>query len=113
MGSLFGAAPVLYLFQSEGLIHGTEQNARLLLLEQALWALSQSTLFLLVMTLLFTTEHQKAQKLSRWAHAAESVADAAKDADVVFIMVGYPTDVEDVYLATDGLIRVATWVLTY
>ena len=51
---------------------------------------------------------EKAQKLvSLGAHAAESVADAAKDADVVFTMVGYPTDVEDVYLATDGLIRVA------
>lgn len=51
---------------------------------------------------------EKAQKLvSLGAHVAESVADAAKDADVVFTMVGYPTDVEDVYLATDGLIRVA------
>ncbi len=51
---------------------------------------------------------EKAQKLvSLGAHAAESVADAAKDADVIFTMVGYPTDVEDVYLATDGLIRVA------
>jgi len=55
------------------------------------------------MTLLFTTEHQR----KHGAHAAESVADAAKDADVIFTMVGYPTDVEDVYLATDGLIRVA------
>ncbi len=51
---------------------------------------------------------EKAQKLvSLGAHVAESVKDAAKDADVVFTMVGYPTDVEDVYLATDGLIRVA------
>lgn len=51
---------------------------------------------------------EKAQKLvSLGARAAESVADAAKDADVVFTMVGYPTDVEDVYLATDGLLRVA------
>lgn len=51
---------------------------------------------------------EKAQKLvSLGAHAAESVKDAVKDADVVFTMVGYPTDVEDIYLATDGLIRVA------
>ncbi len=51
---------------------------------------------------------EKAQKLvSLGARTAESVADAAKDADVVFTMVGYPTDVEDVYLATDGLLRVA------
>lgn len=41
------------------------------------------------------------------AHVADSIVDAAKDADVVFTMVGYPTDVEDVYLTTDGLIRVA------
>ena len=45
--------------------------------------------------------------LAKGAHWAESPAEAAADADVVFTMVGYPTDVEDVYLATDGLIRAA------
>ena len=51
---------------------------------------------------------EKVQRLvSLGAHAAESVTDAAKDADVVFTMVGYPTDVVDVYLRRDGLIRVA------
>jgi len=45
--------------------------------------------------------------LARGAHWADSPAKAAKDADVVFTMVGYPTDVEDVYLAKDGLIRAA------
>lgn len=43
--------------------------------------------------------------LARGAHWADSPAQAAKDADVVFTMVGYPTDVEDVYLAKNGLIR--------
>lgn len=43
--------------------------------------------------------------LARGARWADSAAEAAKDADVVFTMLGYPTDVEDVYLATDGLIR--------
>ena len=43
--------------------------------------------------------------LARGAHWADSAADAAREADVVFTMVGYPTDVEDVYLASDGLIR--------
>ena len=43
--------------------------------------------------------------LARGAHWADSPAEAAKDADVVFTMVGYPSDVEDVYLATNGLIR--------
>lgn len=45
--------------------------------------------------------------LTRGAKWADTPAEAAKDADVVFTMVGYPTDVEDVYLSTDGLIRVA------
>ena len=45
--------------------------------------------------------------LARGAHWADTPAEAAADADVVFTMVGYPTDVEDVYLATDGLIRAA------
>ena len=45
--------------------------------------------------------------LAKGAHWADSPAEAAADADVVFTMVGYPTDVEDVYLATDGLIRSA------
>ena len=45
--------------------------------------------------------------VARGAHWAESPAAAAADADVVFTMLGYPTDVEDVYLATNGLVRVA------
>ncbi len=45
--------------------------------------------------------------LSRGATWAETPAEAAKDADVIFTMLGYPTDVEDVYLSTDGLIRSA------
>ena len=43
--------------------------------------------------------------LAKGAHWAESPAAAAADADVVFTMVGYPSDVEDVYLSTDGLLR--------
>lgn len=45
--------------------------------------------------------------LARGAHWADSPAEAAADADVVLTMVGYPSEVEDVYLATDGLIRTA------
>ena len=45
--------------------------------------------------------------LARGAHWAASPAEAAANADVVFTMVGYPSDVEDVYLSTDGLIRTA------
>lgn len=43
--------------------------------------------------------------VERGATWAASPAEAARDADVVFTMLGYPSDVEDVYLATDGLIR--------
>ena len=43
--------------------------------------------------------------LAKGAHWAENPAAAVADADVVFTMVGYPSDVEDVYLSTDGLLR--------
>lgn len=45
--------------------------------------------------------------LSRGAHWAASAAEATEGADVVFTMVGYPTDVEEVYLASDGVLRAA------
>ena len=45
--------------------------------------------------------------VARGAVWADSPAEAARDADVVFTMLGLPSDVEDVYLATDGLIRTA------
>lgn len=51
------------------------------------------------------TKKKAADLIAQGATWADSVAEAAKDADVVFTMVGYPNDVEDVYLATDGLIR--------
>lgn len=43
--------------------------------------------------------------LARGAAWADSPAEAACDADVVFTMLGYPDEVEEVYLARDGLIR--------
>lgn len=45
--------------------------------------------------------------LSRGAVWAETPAQAAADADVVLTMVGYPTDVEDVYLGADGILSAA------
>lgn len=48
---------------------------------------------------------QKAQPLvDRGAVLASSPAEAAAEADVVFTMVGYPEDVEELYLAGDGLL---------
>ncbi len=38
---------------------------------------------------------------------ADTPAQAAGQADVVLTMLGYPEDVEDVYLATDGILRAA------
>ena len=45
--------------------------------------------------------------LDRGATWADSPAEAAREADVIFTMLGYPSDVEDVYLASDGLLRAA------
>lgn len=54
----------------------------------------------------FNRTASKADDLvARGAHRATSAAEAAKNADVVFTMLGYPEDVEDVYLTTDGLLR--------
>ena len=53
----------------------------------------------------FNRTPEKAQSLiERGAVWADSAADAARDADVVFTMVGYPEDVEELYPAGDGLI---------
>ena len=42
--------------------------------------------------------------VERGATWADSVLEAARTADVVFTMVGYPSDVEEIYLTTDGLL---------
>ena len=45
--------------------------------------------------------------VARGAAWADSPAEAVRGADVVFTMLGYPNDVEDVYLASDGILRAA------
>ncbi len=45
--------------------------------------------------------------VARGAHWAASPQEAAADADVVFTMVGFPTDVEEIYLSGDGLLSTA------
>lgn len=45
--------------------------------------------------------------VAKGAAWADSPAKAAADADIVFTMLGYPSDVEDVYLASEGLVRAA------
>ena len=56
----------------------------------------------------FNRTKAKADALAaRGAVWANSVADAVRDADVVFTMVGNPEDVEDVYLASGGVLASA------
>jgi len=45
--------------------------------------------------------------IGRGAVWADTPAAAVADADVVFTMLGYPTDVEEVYLAGDGVLAAA------
>lgn len=53
----------------------------------------------------FNRTKSKADSLvAKGATWADSPAEAARDADVVFTMVGFPTDVEEIYLAGDGLL---------
>lgn len=58
---------------------------------------------------------EKAQPLlDRGATWASTPAAAARDAHVVFTMVGYPKDVEDLYLSTEGLLattRKGAWMV--
>ena len=56
----------------------------------------------------FNRTKEKAEGLiAKGAVWADSPAAAAKDADVVFTMVGFPTDVEKIYLAGEGLLATA------
>lgn len=50
------------------------------------------------------TESKAAGLVERGATWAASASEAARGADVVFTMVGYPAEVEELYLAGDGLL---------
>lgn len=50
------------------------------------------------------TKSKAAALIERGAAWADTPADAAANADVVFTMVGYPSEVEELYLAGDGLL---------
>ncbi len=50
------------------------------------------------------TKSKAAALVERGAVLADTPADAAANADVVFTMVGYPSEVEELYLAGDGLL---------
>lgn len=63
----------------------------------------------------YNRTRQKAEPLlARGARWAATVQEAAQDADVVFTMLGYPKDVEEVYLSTNGLLsatRKGAWMV--
>ena len=59
------------------------------------------------LTVFNRTAEKAAGLIERGAVWADSPAAAAREADVVFTMVGYPTDVEEIYLAGDGLLASA------
>ena len=48
------------------------------------------------------TKSKAAALIERGAVWADTPADAVANADVVFTMVGYPSEVEELYLAGDG-----------
>ena len=55
-----------------------------------------------------TRTREKAEGLlARGAHWAATPGEAAARADLVLTMVGYPSDVEDVYLRSDGILEAA------
>jgi 3-hydroxyisobutyrate dehydrogenase len=51
------------------------------------------------------TREKAAELLQRGAEWAESPGEAASKADMVISMVGYPKDVEDIYLSPEGIIE--------
>ena len=53
------------------------------------------------------TKERADSLLARGATWAQTPAKAAEDADVVFTMVGFPEDVEDVYLGDAGILQAA------
>ena len=56
----------------------------------------------------YSRTKEKAQgNLDEGAHWAETVAQCAKDKDVVITMVGYPADVEEVYYGAGGVLESA------
>lgn len=56
--------------------------------------------------LVYTRTKQKADEiLSKGAVWKETVKDLSEEADVIITMVGYPSDVEDIYLSENGILN--------
>ncbi|WP_241680154.1 NAD(P)-dependent oxidoreductase [Metabacillus mangrovi] len=59
------------------------------------------------LTVYTRTKEKAAELLDRGAEWAATVKEAVADADYVITMVGYPSDVESIYLGEDGIIKSA------
>lgn len=56
----------------------------------------------------YTRTIEKAESLKTiGAHVVTSLKEAIVDADIIFTMVGYPKDVEDLYFQNEGIIQLA------
>ncbi|MEM1493984.1 NAD(P)-dependent oxidoreductase [Bacillus velezensis] len=56
--------------------------------------------------LVYTRTKQKAEEiLNKGAVWQETVKDLSEKADIIITMVGYPSDVEDIYLGENGILR--------
>ncbi len=53
----------------------------------------------------YNRTYEKAKKLEPQVRAVSTIAEAVKDVDVVFTIVGYPSDVREVYLGEDGILN--------
>ena len=56
--------------------------------------------------LVYTRTKQKAEEiLNKGAVWQETVKDLSEKADIIITMVGYPSDVEEIYLGENGILR--------
>lgn len=53
----------------------------------------------------YNRTYEKAVSMSDRCRVAKTIAEAVTDADFVFTIVGFPSDVEDVYLSDDGILN--------
>lgn len=56
-----------------------------------------------VVTIYTRTKSKAADLIAAGAKWAETPAQASKEQDIVFTMVGYPKDVEEVYIGENGI----------
>lgn len=53
----------------------------------------------------YNRSYEKAAALSNYVNVAKTIQEAIKDAEVVITIVGFPSDVEEIYLSENGLVN--------